>query len=79
MIAESATAVTENLVNVIASEMASGVERAVDCWMAQVEHAMTDVRLTTLGRVNAVRQILETYKRVTGRQQLQGRPSSSAV
>lgn len=77
MIAESATAVTENLVNVIASEMASGVERAVDCWMAQVEHAMTDVRLTTLGRVNAVREILETYKRVTGR--LQGRPSSSAV
>jgi hypothetical protein len=69
----SNTATTETLVNLIAGEMAVGVEKAVDCWMAQVEQAMTDPRLTTLGRVNAVKQVLETYKKVTGKQQLESR------
>ena len=69
-----ATAViSRDVVNVIASEMASGVERAVECWMSQVEQALTDVHLTTLGRLNAVRDILEKYKNLTGKTRLQGR------
>lgn len=54
----------------IASEMASGVERAVDCWMSQVEQALTDPRLTTLGRMNAVREIVDRYKSLTGKKEL---------
>jgi len=61
------------VVNVIASELAYGVERAVDCWMSQVEQALGDIHLTTLGRLNAVREILEKYKSLTGKETLEGR------
>lgn len=67
---------SENIVDVIASEMACGVERAVDCWMAQIEQAVTDVHLTSLGRLNAVREIVRKYKSLTGKMQLTGRKDS---
>ena len=41
--------------------------------MAQIDEAMTDLRLTSLGRLNAVTQILANYKRLTGKEQLQRR------
>ena len=59
-----------DIVDVIASEMACGVQRAVDCWMAQIEQALTDVHLTSLGRLNAVTDIVRRYKSLTGRTQL---------
>jgi hypothetical protein len=62
-----------DLVSVLAAEMATGVERAVDCWLAQVERALTDTQLTTLGRLNAVRDILASYKTLTGKTYLEGR------
>jgi hypothetical protein len=65
-----ATTSTAQMVNAVAVEMASAVDSAVECWMAQIESAFTDSRLTTLGRVNAVKQVLQTYKRVTGKNQL---------
>jgi hypothetical protein len=65
-----------NLVDVIASEMAAGVDRAVECWMSQIDQALTDVNLTSLGRLNAVRGIVDEYKHLTGKVQLQGRRSA---
>jgi len=62
-----------NLIDTIAGEMASGVDRAVECWMSQIEQALTDVQLTSLGRLQAVRQVIEKYKALTGKVQLQGR------
>jgi len=67
---------SENVVDVIASEMARGVERAVDCWMSQIENAITDVHLTSLGRLNAVTEILGKYKSLTGKIHLEGRKDS---
>ena len=67
---------TSNFVDAVAREMACGVETAVESWMAQIEEAMTDLRLTSLGRLNAVTQILANYKRLTGKQQLQRRKKS---
>ena len=64
---------TTELVNAIATEMAFGVDAAVECWMAQIEHASSDLRLTTLGRMAAVREILERYKQLTGKAKLRGR------
>jgi len=64
-------------VNLIASEMASRVERAVECWMAQVEQALADVRLTSLGRLNAVSEIVRDYKRLTGKSALNSERSLS--
>jgi hypothetical protein len=60
-------------VDAVAREMARGVETAVECWMAQIDEAMTDLRLTSLGRLNAVNEILANYKRLTGKEQLQRR------
>ena len=57
----------------IAEEMASGVDRAVECWMSQIEEALTDMRLTSLGRLQAVRQVVEKYKGLTGKAQLRAR------
>ena len=64
---------TTELVNAIAAEMAFGVDAAVECWMAQIEQASSDLRLTTLGRMAAVREILERYKQLTGKTELGGR------
>lgn len=64
---------TTELVNAIAAEIALGVDAAVECWMAQIEHASSDLRLTTLGRMAAVREILERYKQLTGKAELGGR------
>jgi len=61
------TAVNRDLVRLIAEEMAYGVETAVECWMAKVELALTDVHLTSLGRLNAVREVVESYKNLTGK------------
>jgi hypothetical protein len=67
------TLVSSELVGVIAAEMASGVETAVECWMAQIEQAFEDTHLTTLGRLNAVGEILDRYKRLTGKTHLECR------
>ena len=69
----AATAVNRDLIQVIAEEMAYGVETAVERWMAQIDLALTDMHLTTLGRLEAVREIVESYKRLTGKVQLDRR------
>jgi hypothetical protein len=59
--------VPREIVDVIADEMACGVDRAVEYWMSQIEHALADRELTTLGRVYAVKDIVEQYKALTGK------------
>ena len=41
--------------------MQEGIERAVGFWMTQIEQALRDPGLTTLGRMNAVREIVNRY------------------
>jgi len=67
------TAIPTDLVDVIAGEMAIGVERAVECWMSEIEQAVTDIHLTSLGRLNAVCEILNEYRQLTGKAQLKDR------
>jgi hypothetical protein len=59
-----------DVVLVIAEEMAHGVQNAVDCWMTEIDLAVTDSKLTTLGRLNAVRDIIQNYKYLTGQDDL---------
>ena len=61
----------QNFVNVIANEMACGIDSAVQRWMVEIESAITDPDLTTLGRMNAAKDVLERYKRLTGKTWLQ--------
>ena len=67
------TAIPTDLVNIIASEMSVGVDRAVECWMSEIEQALTDMHLTSLGRLNAVCEIVNEYKQLTGKVQLRDR------
>jgi hypothetical protein len=69
----ASVALPRNLVDIIAAEMACGVDRAVECWMSQIDEALSDPRLTSLGRLQAVKQIVERYKSLTGKAQLRSR------
>jgi len=53
--------------------MVTWVDKAVECWMAEFESVLQDPRLTTLGRLQAVGDVLARYKRVTGKEHLRGR------
>lgn len=61
------TAAHQDLIRVIAEEMAYGVETAVDCWMSEIDSALADTRLTPLARLNAVHEIVQNYKLLTGK------------
>jgi hypothetical protein len=64
------TTLPTDFVSLVATEMVRGVEAAVETWLVQVELALTDRHLTSLGRLNAVHEVLENYKRCTGKVQL---------
>jgi hypothetical protein len=64
------TDLNRDLVLAIAEEMAQGVQTAVDCWMTEIDLALTNSHLTALGRLNAVREIVENYKHLTGQARL---------
>jgi hypothetical protein len=65
--------VPREIVDVIADEMARGVERAVEYWMSQIEHALADRELTSLGRLYAVKDVVERYRDLTGKAELEAR------
>jgi hypothetical protein len=67
----TAIALPKDFVEAIAGEVSLAVEKAVDCWMSQIEGVLTDVKLTSLGKLNAADEILKKYKRLTGKSQLE--------
>jgi len=72
------TAISQNvLLDAIVREMASGVDQAVECWMAQIEQIFHDTRLTTLGRMNAIQDVVQRYKQLTGKDHLTSRTEHS--
>ena len=52
-----------DFIEAVASEMAAGIDAAVECWMTQIERALENTRLTTLGRLQAIQDILRTKSR----------------
>ena len=51
--------------------MAAGIDVAVESWMAEMDRALNDPELTTLGRMNAAKEVLDQYKNLTGKSTLQ--------
>jgi hypothetical protein len=49
------------LIEAIAAEMSDGIDDAVSFWMTQIQDALHDPRLTTLGRMNAIQEIVKRY------------------
>lgn len=50
------------LIEAIAAEMSEGIESAVSFWMTQIEAALRNPRLTTLGRIHAVQEVVKRYQ-----------------
>jgi len=61
------SATSEDVVESLAAEIAWAVDRAVECWIAEIDCALTDPHLTTLGRLNAARDVITRYKNLTGK------------
>lgn len=66
----AATALDRDFIEAVASEMASGIHTAVDCWMSKVEAVFNNRHLTTLGRVQKIQDILAEYRRLYGKAEL---------
>jgi hypothetical protein len=56
-----------DVIDIIAVEMANGVDAAVECWMAEFDAVLQDSRLTTLGRLQAIQEIMAQYRFSTGK------------
>ena len=50
------------LIEAVIAEMSLGIECALGFWMGQIEHALGDPELTSLGRLNAVRAIVHNFR-----------------
>ena len=73
-----ATAATDqNLIEAIATELASSVEAAVDQWMAEFESVLQNPRLTMLARLQAIQDVVTRYKYATGKSELPGSRSGA--
>lgn len=70
----SAAILEHEFVEVVAAELACGVDRAVESWLAEIEAALKDQHLTTLGRMYAVQEIITRYKLSAGKDRLERRP-----
>lgn len=55
-------ATNQALIEAVAFEMSQGIDCAVEFWMGQIEHALGDPELTSLGRLNAVRAIVHNFR-----------------
>ena len=45
----ASVAMQRDFINAVAAELSLGIDAAVECWMVQVEAALENPRLTTLG------------------------------
>jgi hypothetical protein len=59
----------QEFIELVAVEMASGVDVAVESWMSQVEEALYSPQLTTLGRMNSAKEVLARYRSFKGKGQ----------
>jgi hypothetical protein len=51
----------------VAEEISSGIDRALQYWLGRIELEVVDRGLTTAERLDAIEQILSEYKLRTGR------------
>ena len=69
----ASTATSRDLMEAVAAEVAVGIHSAVDYWMAQIESVFEDTHMTTLGRLQAVNEIVQNYRREHAEETMRGR------
>ena len=65
-------------IEAVAAEMSDGIDAAMAWWMGKIERVMENNTLTTLGRLQAVKEIIAEYKNGIGETQLDCRRSTVA-
>jgi hypothetical protein len=65
-----ASSVANDFIDAVAMEMCSGIDAAVEAWMAELESILQDPQLTTLGRLQEVTALVARYKSVSGKSEL---------
>jgi len=66
----ASTATRADFVSLVAEEIASGIDHAMDYWLGRIEMELVDAKLTTIERIHAIELILREYKEATGKAQL---------
>lgn len=61
----SATMRTQ-FINLVAEEIASGIDNAVEYWLGRIDQEINDPSLTVLEQVQAIQRILREYRTTTG-------------
>jgi hypothetical protein len=57
-------------IEAVAQQVASGIDAALDRWMAEFESILQDPCLTAFDRLQAVNEIVLRYREFTGRTEL---------
>ena len=65
----ASTAMRADFVNLVAEEIVSGIDHALDYWLGRIEMELVDAKLTAIERIHAIEQILREYKDATGKTQ----------
>jgi hypothetical protein len=65
------TATRNEFVSMVADEIFTGIEDALDYWLGRVECELTASGLTAIEQLRAIERILREYKEATGKAQLQ--------
>jgi|GEM_PF-642398 hypothetical protein len=52
----------QELIEAVATEMSAGIQWAVGAWITEIEAALDDSSLTTLGRLRAVQDVVRRYR-----------------
>jgi hypothetical protein len=66
----ASTATRSDFVSLVAEEIASGIDHAMDYWLGRIEMELVDAKLTSFERLLAIQLILREYKEATGKTQL---------
>ena len=56
------TVANQELIDAVSAEVCAGIERAVGFWMNQIEDVLQDSRLTTLGRLQGIKDVVGAYR-----------------
>ena len=59
-------AADRELIEAVVAEMSAGIDCALEFWMSQIDAVFENNQITTLGRLQAIQEILRTYHRSTG-------------
>lgn len=65
-------------IEAVASEMSNGIQAALECWMGKIERVLDNGALTTLGRLQAVKEIVADYRDMAEETSIEHRRSATA-